>query len=73
VGPLPEPIAANLRQHIAVFELVVEAALTGDLKIALDALLLDAQTSAILTSSQTEKLLNELIEAEAAFLPQFAG
>ena len=43
VGPLPEAIAANLRQHIDVFELVVEAALTGDRKIALDALLLDAQ------------------------------
>jgi alpha-galactosidase len=72
VGPLPEPIAANLRQHVGVFELVVEAALTGDHKIALDALLLDAQTSAVLTLSETKKLLNELIEAEAAFLPQFA-
>jgi alpha-galactosidase/6-phospho-beta-glucosidase family protein len=72
VGPLPEPVAANLRQHIGVFELVVEAARTGDRKIALDALLLDAQTSAVLTPPETEKLLNELIEAEAAFLPQFA-
>jgi alpha-galactosidase/6-phospho-beta-glucosidase family protein len=50
----------------------VEAALTGDHKIALDALLLDAQTSAVLTLPETQKLLNELIEAEAAFLPQFA-
>ncbi len=73
VGPLPEPIAANLRQHIDVFELVVEAALTGNRKIALDALLLDAQTSAVLTPSETEKMLDEMIEAEAEFLPQFAG
>jgi alpha-galactosidase len=73
VGPLPEPIAANLRQHIDVFELVVEAALTGDRKIALDALLLDAQTTAVLTSPETEKMLNEMIETEAEFLPQFAG
>jgi alpha-galactosidase len=72
VGPLPEPIAANLRQHVDVFELVVEAALTGDRKIALDALLLDAQTSAVLTPTETEKLLEEMISAEAEYLPQFA-
>jgi alpha-galactosidase len=72
VGPLPEPIAANLRQHVDVFELVVEAALTGDRKVALDALLLDAQTSAVLTPLETEKMLNEMIAAEADFLPQFA-
>ena len=72
VGPLPEPIATNLRQHIDVFELVVEAALTGDRKIALDALLLDAQTSAVLTPTETEQLLEEMIRAETEFLPQFA-
>jgi alpha-galactosidase len=73
VGPLPEPIAANLRQHVDVLELTVEAALTGDRKIASDALLLDAQTSAVLTPPETEKMLDEMIEAEAEFLPQFAG
>jgi alpha-galactosidase len=73
VGPLPEPIAANLRQHVDVFDLVVEAALTGDRKLALDALLLDAQTSAVLTPPETERMLNEMLEAEAAFLPQFVS
>jgi alpha-galactosidase len=72
VGPLPEPIAANLRQHVDVFELVVEAALTGDRKIALDALLLDAQTAAVLTPPETGKMLDEMLAAEAEFLPQFA-
>ena len=72
VGPLPEPIAINLRQHIDVLELVIESALTGDRRIALEALLLDAQTSAVLTPSETKKLLDEMIEAEAEFLPQFA-
>lgn len=72
VGPLPEPIAANLRQHVDVFELVVEAALTGDRKIALDALLLDAQTAAVLTPPETARMLDEMLAAEAEFLPQFA-
>jgi alpha-galactosidase len=73
VGSLPEPIAAILRRHIDTFELVVEAALTGSRKIALDALLIDPRTSAVLTPSETERLMNELLEAEAAFLPQFVG
>jgi alpha-galactosidase len=72
VGPLPEPVAANLRQHVDVFELVVEAALTGDRKLALDALLLDPQTAAVLTPPETAKMLDEMLAAEAAFLPQFA-
>jgi alpha-galactosidase len=71
VEPLPESIAANLRLHIDVFELVVEAALTGDRKVALDALLLDPQTSAVLTPSETGKMLDEMLAAEAEFLPQF--
>jgi alpha-galactosidase len=72
VGPLPEPIAANLRQHVDVFDLVVEAALTGDRKTALDALLLDPQTAAVLTPPETARMLDEMLAAEAAFLPQFA-
>jgi alpha-galactosidase len=71
VGPLPEPIAVNLRQHIDVFDIVVEAALTGDRKLALDALLLDRQTSAVLTPSETGNMLDEMLEAEAEYLPQF--
>jgi alpha-galactosidase len=47
VGPLPEPVAANLRLHLDVFELAVAAALSGNRKVALDALLLDPQTAAI--------------------------
>jgi alpha-galactosidase len=73
VGPLPEPFAAILRRHLDVFELVVEAAVTGSRKIALDALLIDPQTSAVLTPVETKRLLDELLEAEATFLPQFAG
>jgi len=72
VGPLPEPIASNLRQHIDVFNLVAEAALTGSRKVALDALLLDAQTSAVLTAAETKQMLDEMMAAEAEFLPQFA-
>jgi alpha-galactosidase len=71
VGPLPEPFATNLRKHIDYYELIAEAALAGDRKMALDALLHDPLTSSILTFQETEKLFNEMMETEAEFLPQF--
>jgi len=72
VGPLPGPVAANMRKHVEFYELIAEAALTGDRKTALDALLYDPVTSATLNLSETEALLNEMMDAEAEFLPQFA-
>jgi len=71
VGDLPEPVAATLRQHITVQELTVEAALTGDRHIALQAFLQDPQISARLTPEETASLLDELLEAHAEYLPQF--
>ena len=50
---------------------MVDTALTGSRKSALDALALDPQTSAVLTPYETEKMLDEMIKAEADFLPQF--
>jgi len=71
VGSLPEPVAANLRQHITVQELTVEAALTGDRQIALQAFLQDPQIAAKLTPEETAALLDELLQAHADYLPQF--
>lgn len=71
VGPLPEPVAATLRQHITVQELTVEAALTGDRQIALQAFLQDPQIASVLTPEGTVDLLDELLEAHADYLPRF--
>jgi len=71
VGPLPEPVAATLRQHITVQELTVEAALTGDRHIALQAFLQDPQILSALTPEETAAMLDELLEAHADYLPQF--
>jgi alpha-galactosidase len=72
VGPLPEPVAATLRQHITVQELTVEAALTGDRHVALQAFLQDPQILAFLTPEEAVALLDELLEAHADSLPQFS-
>ncbi len=71
VGPLPEPIAATLRQHITAQELTVQAALTGDRQVALQAFLQDPQMAARLAPEQTAALLDELLAAHAEYLPQF--
>jgi len=71
VGPLPEPVAATLRQHITAQELTVEAALSGDRHVALQAFLQDPQIAARLAPEETAALLDELLEAHAEYLPQF--
>jgi alpha-galactosidase len=70
-GRLPEGYAAWMRLHIDVQKLTVQAALTGDRKVALQALQLDPFVSANLTLQQTSQLLDELLTAQAAHLPQF--
>lgn len=71
-GPLPEPFAAVLRQHITTQALTVEAALTGDRRTALDAYLSDPNVAARLTYQEASALLDELLVAHARYLPQFA-
>jgi len=72
VGPLPEPVAAMLRLHITAQELTVQAALSGDRKLALQAFLADPQVAMALTPEEAGKLLDELLKAHAPHLPQFA-
>lgn len=71
VGPLPEPIAATLRNHIATQQLTAQAALSGDRKTALQAFMQDPQTQARLELDQIERLMNALFEAHRTNLPQF--
>ncbi|MBN1935723.1 MAG: hypothetical protein JW934_13730 [Anaerolineae bacterium] len=72
VGPLPEPIAATLRNHIVAQQLTAQAALSGDRKIALRAFVQDPQTQARLELEEIEHMMAELFEAHRAYLPQFA-
>ena len=52
---------------------MVRAALTGDRRAALHALLLDPTTASTLDADETEAMLDELLEAQAEHLPQFAA
>ena len=72
VGKLPEPLAATLNLQSAVQRLTVEAALTGDRRVATQAFAQDPCVSASLTPSEAEKLLAEMLSVHADYLPQFA-
>jgi len=73
VGPLPESLAATLNSHIAAQELTVEAALSGDRHTAYRAFLQDPQISSKLTPEQTEKLLDEMLNAHSGLLGGFGA
>jgi alpha-galactosidase len=68
VGSLPVEVAELCRRQIAVAEMSVDAAVLGDRQRAVKALLLDQMIDDPDTASQ---LLEEYLEAEKQYLPQF--
>jgi len=69
VGDLPVQLAALNRTFLNVVELTVHAALFGRRDYVYQAALLDPNTSATLTTTQTVALCDELIEAHRPLLP----
>jgi len=69
VGDLPQGIAALCRREILIQELAVEAAVHGDRRLALQALLLDPLVQ---SPTAAEKMLDEVLRMQAEYLPQFA-
>jgi alpha-galactosidase len=67
--PLPDGIAALCRRELELSGLVIEAAATGDRRLALQALLLDPMVRDIDTA---RALLDDFLREFAEFLPQFA-
>lgn len=72
VGDLPLGCAAIIRQTISVQELTVEAALTGDRDLVRQALALDPLTGAVCNLDEVWAMADEMLEALAPWLPQFA-
>jgi alpha-galactosidase len=72
-GPLPDALAAHLRGFYALQQQMVKAALTGDRRAALHAFLLEPTLQARLDLEQTQTLLDEMLEANAQYLPWLGG
>jgi alpha-galactosidase len=73
VGALPAPLAALNMTNILVQGLSVQAALSGDTELLVQAVALDPLTAAVLTLKEIRALTAEMLEAERPWLPQFAG
>ena len=68
VGRLPDGIAELCARQVAIQELAVQAAVSGDRQAALQALALDPVVPDMETA---RRVLDELLRAHAAYLPQF--
>ncbi len=73
VGALPPQLAALNRTFLNVVELTVAAALSGSRQHVYQAALLDPNTAASLTVSQTVEMVDELLAAHAQLLPAGLG
>jgi alpha-galactosidase len=73
VGDLPSQCAALNLTNISVQRLAVEAAMGDDPERIVYACALDPLTAAVLTLKEIRDMASDLLEAERAWLPQYAG
>lgn len=68
LGPFPKGIAAVLADRLHQYEVTIDAALTGDRSLAVQALLMDGY---VRSAEVAEALLDEILVAEKDWLPDF--
>ena len=71
IGALPPQLAALMQTNVNVQSLTVEAALTGKREHIYHAAMLDPHTAAELSLDQIWALVDDLIAAHGAWLPQY--
>ena len=71
VGALPPQLAALMQTNINVQALTVEAALTGKREYIYHAAMLDPHTAAEMDLDQIWRMVDDLIEAHGAWLPEY--
>jgi alpha-galactosidase len=72
-GALPPACAALNEMQIAVQRLIVAAGMTGRRELVHAAVALDPLTGAVQTLPRIREMTDRMLEAEAEWLPQFAG
>ncbi|HOM71739.1 MAG TPA: alpha-galactosidase [Armatimonadota bacterium] len=73
VGNLPPQCAALNMTNVLVQGLTVEAAISGNPELVMQAAALDPLTSAVCTLHEVREMVREMMEAESKWLPQFEG
>ncbi len=73
VGDLPIQCAAICAQSVTVQRLSVEAAIHGDVWTLNQAMLMDPLVGAVCTPPEVEQMTDEMLIAQAKWLPQYKG
>lgn len=73
VGELPHGPAAVCKQSIEVQRLSVEAAVTGDDALLRQAMMMDPLVGATCTPPEVWEMVDEMLAAQAAWLPQYGS
>ncbi len=71
VGALPPQCAALNTLSVAVEEMAVEAALTGDARLVFQAIAYDPLTAAVLSLAEIKNMVQAMFNKNRAYLPQF--
>ena len=71
VGALPPQLAALTGLSSSIEEMAVEAALTGNPRLVFQAIAYDPLTAAVLSLAEIEQMVNQMLEQNRAYLPQF--
>lgn len=71
VGDLPLGCAAVCSQSIWVQRLALEAAVSGDIRLLRQAMLMDPLTGAVCTPSEIYQMVDEMLVAQEEWLPQY--
>jgi alpha-galactosidase len=71
VGPLPPQLVTLVHTSSMIEEMAVEAAITGDAHLVFQACAFDPLTSAVLSLAEIETMVNEMLQQNKPFLPQF--
>jgi alpha-galactosidase len=72
VGDLPTGCAAVCSQSVWVQRLAVEAAVAGDVDLLKQAAMMDPLTGAVCTTPEISQMVDEMLVAQAKWLPQYA-
>lgn len=71
VGPLPPQCVALVHINTMIEEMAVEAALTGDPRLVFQAIAYDPLTAAVLSLAEIKVMVNEMLQQNRDYLPQF--
>ncbi|MBP3334208.1 MAG: alpha-glucosidase/alpha-galactosidase [Clostridia bacterium] len=72
IGELPLGCAAVCSQSIWVQRLAVEAAVSADRQLLIQAMMMDPLTGAVCTTAEIDQMVDEYLIEEAEWLPQYA-